>query len=378
MKVALVSTYGPPHAGGIEYVAANTFEGYRRRGVEARWVTSRIPAALPAVDGAVTRVPCANGVEDRLGVPVPVWGPAAWRALRQAAAWADVVHVVEALYLPSAMAVAAAHRSGKPVIVNQNIGEVPYESAVLRAVQRLAWATLGRVVLGRASVVVLSTPSAESFVRRLMGERLPPTAAFPIGIDTERFRPPAPDARAAARRGLGLDHEKPVVLFAGRLVEKKGLPLLLEAAASTPDVRFVVAGDGPLRAMLARAPSNVVSLGYVGSERMAELYHAADAAVLPSKGEGLPLFVQEAMACGLPVVVSREEEYARALVDAGLCHGVARDAKAIAETIPRALASPQSRRSRIRAWAESHWGLDRMATRYLELIRSLPGATART
>jgi glycosyltransferase involved in cell wall biosynthesis len=374
MRVALVSTYGPPHPGGIEYVAANTFEGYRRRGVEVRWVTSRIPSTLPGVEGSVTRVACVNRVEDRLGVPVPLWGTAAWRALREACAWADVVHVIEALYVPSAMAVAAARRAGKPVIVSQNVGAIPYDSVVLRAVQRLAWATLGRSVLRRASVVILSTPPAESFVRRLMGDRLPPSAAFPVGVDTVRFRPPVGGARSAARHALALDEGRPVALFAGRLVEKKGLPLVLEAAALAPAVRFLVAGDGPLRTMLEHAPTNVAWLGHVSGDRMTELYWAADAAVLPSKGEGLPLFVQEAMASGLPVVVSGDEEYARSLIEAGVCRGVERNGPAVAEAVTAALSIPAHRRLQTRAWAETHWNLDRMAERYLALIATLPRA----
>ncbi len=52
MKIALVSTYMPPHPGGIEHVAGNLFKGYTRAGHQVRWVTSRIPRDLPSREGA--------------------------------------------------------------------------------------------------------------------------------------------------------------------------------------------------------------------------------------------------------------------------------------------------------------------------------------
>jgi glycosyltransferase involved in cell wall biosynthesis len=373
VRLGLVSTYMPPHPGGIEHVALNTFEGYRRAGVDVRWVTSRIPRTLAAVEGPISRVDCWNAVEDRLGVPVPVWHRSAWRVLRETCAWADVVHVIEALYIPSAMAAAAAYRARKPLVLCQNVGAIPYESVALRVVQRLAWATLGKAVVRQAAAVVLATPSADTFVRALMGAALPRALVFPVGIDTEAFRPPTEGERLEARRALGLGRER-AVLFAGRLVEKKGVPLVVGAAVVAPDVTFLVAGDGPLRDLMRSAPPNVRWLGQVDGTSMRRLHRAADAALLPSKGEGLPLFVQEAMACGLPVVVSESEEFAAPLIQAGLCVGTARAADAVAEATERALAAPVSRRVRIRAWAESQWCLDRMAGRYLDLVRSLIAA----
>jgi D-inositol-3-phosphate glycosyltransferase len=59
-------------------------------------------------------------------------------------------------------------------------------------------------------------------------------------------------------------------------------------------------------------------LGPIPSERVAELYRAADALLLPSRGEGFPVAVQEAMSSGLPVVMSDDPSYASHLDGAGL------------------------------------------------------------
>ena len=374
MRIGLVSTYMPPHPGGIEHVAANLFTGYGRAGHSVRWLTSLIPRDQPRHEGKVVRVPCFNAIEDWLGVPVPVWGPSALPELCRLAEWADVLHVVEALYLPSAMAVAVARHVGKPVVLCQNIGFVPYRRRALEWIERLAYATLGRAVLLGSSHVVLATPAAEEFVRSLLGRRLARASFIPVGIDTDLFHPASPDERVAARRSLGLEDDRAVALFAGRLVEKKGVPVVLAAAARLPEVQFLLAGDGPLRDLQRTAPSNVRWLGQAGREEMVRLYHASDAILLPSRGEGLPLFVQEAMSCGLPAVIRREEVYAAELLALGLCSGAPAEGAAVARSFVEALTAPAEFRARVREHAVRQWGIDEMISRYAAIMRSLaPG-----
>jgi glycosyltransferase involved in cell wall biosynthesis len=378
MRIGLVSTYMPPHPGGIEHVAANLFAGYGRAGHPVRWLTSRIPRDLPRHEGPVVRVPCWNAVEDALGVPVPVWGPTAIGELRRLARWADVLHVVEALYLPSAMAVAVARLAGKPVVLSQNIGFVPYRRRAIEWIERAAYATLGRAVLLGSSHVVLATPSAEHFVRSLLGPRLARASSIPVGIDTDAFRPATPGERAEARRSLGIEDDRAVALFAGRLVEKKGLPVILDAASRLPGVRFLVAGDGPLRDLRRGAPANTRWLGHVGRESMVRLYHASDVVLLPSRGEGLPLFVQEAMACGLPAIVTSDEAYAGELLALGLCWGAPAEGAAVARVVGEVLGTPAERRTQAREYAVRCWGMDGMAARYVAIMRGLvPGGQPR-
>lgn len=371
LKIALVSTYMPPHPGGIEHVALNLFKGYQRAGHEVRWLTSRIPRSEPRREGPIVRVPCLNVVEDRLGIPLPVWGPTALRELREMTAWADVVHVVEALYLPSAMAVAVAKRAGKPVLLCQNVGFVPYPWRVLEWLEHLAYATLGKAVLLSASHLVLATPTADQFVRSLLGTRLRSASTFPVGIDTDMFHPASPGERAAARSALGIPAGRRAVLFAGRLVEKKGVPVALGTAERLPGVSFVIAGDGPLRGLMKSAPANVRWLGHVDAARMAQLYSAVDAVLLPSRGEGLPLFVQEAMSCGLPAVISSDEVYAAGLLEAGVCYGASRDAEAMARSLSEALETSTGRRERARRYAVERWALAPMVERYVSIMGEL-------
>lgn len=97
--------------------------------------------------------------------------------------------------------------------------------------------------------------------------------------------------------------EPRTVAFVGRLVGVKRVDRLLDAARLLPDVRFLVAGDGPLRSSLeAQAPANVEFLGWVADT--GAVYARAQAVVLCSENEAMPLALLEGALCGLPAVTT--------------------------------------------------------------------------
>jgi glycosyltransferase involved in cell wall biosynthesis len=166
-----------------------------------------------------------------------------------------------------------------------------------------------------------------------------------------------------------------VVLSAGRLVEKKNIHLVVEVARRLETVHFLVVGDGPLRDLVSAAGANVSWRPAVAADRMHECYHAADCLLVPSHGEGLPLVVQEAMACALPVVISEDEPYARPLAEHGVCSPAARTADAMAAAVSTIVAGRMlSLGARARGYAEAHWSAAIMAERYISLVRTLARA----
>jgi glycosyltransferase involved in cell wall biosynthesis len=134
-------------------------------------------------------------------------------------------------------------------------------------------------------------------------------AVVPNGI--EHAAPAGDDGRRQAREALGIAPGTFVVLFAGRLAEQKFPELAIDAFAALPAAQhrqnlFLIAGDGPLAARLATRcaglGSSVRMLGY--RRDMAGLYAAADAFLMTSRYEAMPLAPIEAMSQGVPVVTT--------------------------------------------------------------------------
>jgi glycosyltransferase involved in cell wall biosynthesis len=131
----------------------------------------------------------------------------------------------------------------------------------------------------------------------------------PNGVDSERFKP-AEDGDALKRR-LGFGN-KPIVLFVGRLIPRKGLQFLVEAAKrivqERGDTMFVIVGDGPLRSDLTShlvglgISRNFQFLGDVKENMLPSLYNCADVFAFPSIQEGQGIALLEAQASAKPVV----------------------------------------------------------------------------
>lgn len=167
---------------------------------------------------------------------------------------------------------------------------------------------------GRAHVLSLGFPANRVIV-------------IPNGIDTDRFRPD-PVAGRRLRDELGISHSDAVVGLVGRFDPMKDHPSFLTAAAQLAaqraEVRFLSVGAGPAEtaaALAARAErlgvaSRVIWAGPRGD--MPAVFNALDVAVsASSSGEGFPNVVGEAMACGVPCVVTDVGDSARVVGDRG-------------------------------------------------------------
>lgn len=207
-------------------------------------------------------------------------------------------------------------------------------------------------------------------------------AFVPNGIDTAMFKPD-PAAGRRVRDELGL-REAFVWLAAGRFEAAKDYPNMLrafkEVTPQRPEAVLLLAGQGSLREETERLAGELGlqdKVRFLGVRRdMPQVMNAADAYVLSSAWEGLPMVLLEAAACGLPIVATAVGGNGEAVLDEESGYVVpARNAGALARAMLRMTALPEAERRRMgeagRRHIESCYSLERVADRWEELYKVL-------
>lgn len=214
----------------------------------------------------------------------------------------DVVHAHSHLYFSTNLAAFARLSSETPLaITNHGL----YSQTVPEELFDLYLRSLGRWTFNRADIVFCYTSTERERLQDL--GVLSRIEVVPNGIDKSRFTPEGLECEL-------IESDGPVVLFVGRLVEGKRpdtairtLEILLERNA---DTKLYLCGDGPLRDDLETLATDcgvadqVSFLGQVPYDEMPRVYRSADVLIQPSRAEGVPRTVLEAVASGTPVVTS--------------------------------------------------------------------------
>ncbi len=207
-----------------------------------------------------------------------------------------------------------------------------------------------------------------------------PTAKLHYISNGARLRARDGVVGSRTRRQLGVPHDAFVLIFAGRLQPIKGLDTLLRAAHLLPKdafgvIRILIAGDGPERARLERERDELglqSIVSFLGPRSdVADLLQCADAFVMTSISEGLPMALLEAMATGLPCIATAVGGIPDLFAGgAGILVPVS-DAQAVANAIARVMGDGGLRArlsSQARARIVEAHDFDRVVTRYLDLL----------
>jgi glycosyltransferase involved in cell wall biosynthesis len=354
MKVLHVIPAVAPRYGGPSQAVLGTTRAVAEQGVE-------VLIATTDADGA-TRLPVHLGVQLKYqDVPAIFFRrqfSESFKYSRPLARWLDahvteydVVHI-HAVFSHACLAAASACQKHSIPYIVRPLGSLDPWSLRQKSFKKQAmWRLGGQKMLRQAAAVQYTTRAEQRLAEAPLG--LSRGVVIPLGVNQQAYATRANVAGFRAHHS-GLE-EHPYVVVLGRLHPKKGLELLIDAfAQAAPDNwRLVVAGDGDptyaselKRLADQRTPGRVLFTGWVeGEDKVAALQGAALLA-LPSHQENFGLVVIEALACGVPVLVSPHVNLADDVQAVGAGWVVPLQPAALAQGLAEALSRPEERERR--------------------------------
>lgn len=294
----------------------------------------------------------------------------------------DVVHIHTPFFAHYA-GLRYAKRLGLPVLETYHTLFEEYFYLYLPVLPRAWLKRLARAISSRQcnqldAVIAPSRPMLGAL--RAYGVQQP-VEIIPTGMPHEIFA----ESNGAGFRGRhGIEVERPMLLFVGRVAYEKNIGFLLRMMAnlqrSRPDVCLIIAGEGPAEPALRREAEalglddSVRFVGYLDRGRdLLDCYRAANLFVFASRTETQGLVLLEAMAQGTPVVALAEMGTKDVLKEGEGCRIAPDDPEAFARLVAELLATPAEMKSlSAKAVQYAHgWRADRMASRMAEVYGQL-------
>lgn len=293
----------------------------------------------------------------------------------------DVVHLHLCFYL-EAFAAVAARLAGTASVAN-----VMQQGSDLARMGRFETPIHRRLLRFFDRIIPISEETyAEALGIGVDGSRL---VKIPIAVDTNRFRPATPELRRALRARYHLPLDAPVVSYVGAFSERKNVVWLLDAwlesEAAREGAHLLLVGDvandpeGPevrrqVEARIRQAADRVHWIPFV--REIEEVYAASDVFVLPSLREGMPTVVLQAMASGLPVLVTPASGVPEVVGESGERGRIFgfNDREGFHAGLEALLGDEERRRaigSRAREHVVAHYSLDGIARRYQALYEEV-------
>jgi glycosyltransferase involved in cell wall biosynthesis len=323
IRVCMLLESFHPVVGGMETQARNMAESFRHAGISVIVLTRRVRADLPTQD-SVDETPVIRtgpfGASSRLRWFFAVTCIPALFSLRHRY---DIILVpgFRALGIPAVIVGKLLHK--KCVLKAESSGEMSGEFfagglARIRLKPDSFWVRGALRIRNRwlaqaDAFASLSREQTDEFIRcGVPPERI---AVIPQSVRTDRFKPASADERARLRQRLGIPQDALIVIYTGRIVSYKGLPLLvqiwLDVLAKFPNARLFAVGGGGVdvfnceaeirrRVEQAQLQNSVTLTGAV--HNVEDYLQASDLYALPTQNEAFPLALLEAMACALPCV----------------------------------------------------------------------------
>lgn len=229
----------------------------------------------------------------------------------------DIVHLHDTLPVLIRRSVKRARKEGVPVVTTFHNDYIK-TTLFGKILKRLRWVLQGRKTLHASNARIALTPY---YARHLEGRGV----RQPIDVLPNGFEPVAEDATRPST--LPPDSEtQPLLVFVGRLSEQKGLDVLMDAwdllcETGEPQARLAIAGSGELdqwlneRIATSTYPDSIAKLGRVNDSEKRWLFEQAKGVLIPSRFEGLPTVLLEAMHAGAPTVMADVNDLGRLVTE---------------------------------------------------------------
>jgi D-inositol-3-phosphate glycosyltransferase len=389
MRILIVSAYAPPHRGGIEFVVWEQTRRFVRLGHEVTWLSSRFADEAPVEDHegcTLLRAKALNPFESR-GIPYPVFTPELKGIIRDEMERSQIVHVHGMLYQGTSLAIRAARKRGRPVVLTSHVidqsrspggdgtGSVrKILNQGIKLVERGAHHFVGYRNVNNSDAVVVLNSAVRNYVCRILGSDSN-VHWIPNGVDTRLFSPVSKEEKVSIRRELGLAVRRDIATFVGRLVPRKGPQLVVQAARPDMGIQVLVVGNGRIPGLEQGVPPHVTIWPAQPRQKIPDILRASDVLVLPSVGEGFPLIAQEAMACGVPVILSDDPSY-RDYIDSSCARLVSPTVEGVRQGLSEMFASKENleRAGRsARKLVGDKFGWHNNVQKHLDLYASLVG-----
>ncbi len=188
-----------------------------------------------------------------------------------------------------------AMKLGLPYIVSLRGSDVPFYNPRFKKLDKLIFGRLSRRIWSKAKLVIANSNDLRKLAQRSFSGEI---KVITNGIDTQEFKPPK-------NKTLG---KKIRLISTGRLIARKGYQFLIPALKNLKNIELTLVGGGnmsnELKELAKKYQVNVNFAGEVDHKNIVKYLQAADIFVLPSLNEGMSNSILEAMACGLPIIVT--------------------------------------------------------------------------
>lgn len=373
MNILVVGNYYyPEHRGGIETVSNYLVKYYKDFGNEVRWVAADVPPTFRTLRDGDIPIRAWNFAEENLGFPHPIPFPSEFLKLYTSIKWADVIHLQDCLYPINILSFIVAKLFKKPILLTQYAKFIPYRQLYKRLLQLIGYQTIGWVMFTLVDKVTFITSNVRDNMQHINPVKMQTIVS--LGVDTDFYKPIDSNKRTLLRKKLYGNISRPIILFVGRMVERKGVHLIRPLIKKYNNWIWVLVGRPDDYNPNEWEEENLIYIQNATDKELHELYSLADLLVHPSVGEGFTLIASESLACGTPIVISDESLYEIDENNWGLFYPTKPETMAIESTIKKALNNIEhleKLRLDVRQFALNRLSWEIMVRQYITLLNEI-------